>query len=375
MSASSLSLISSAFLWANILFLLPAGMLLDHHSVKRVVLCSLSVCIMGTAMIATSAQFEMVCLGRFLTGIGNAFCFLSCVILVSRWFHHQQQGLVMGLMVTLAFVGGMLAHTPFAYLIQMTEWRMALWVDVLLGVGLLIWIYFNLENAPSGWIKTSSKQGASLSQGFVNVLRQPQTYYPGLYTSLLNLPILVLCALWGASYLEVVHQVSSIAATGIVSCLFLGSMVGSPLLGWISDRQGKRKSVMWLGIVGTLISFIPLWIGGTHTVGFLSLIFFSLGFFTSAQVISYPLLAESHRPTEVGEATAIASLIIMGGGAVGQLLFGWLMQYRAGIQVIEYSSVDFQFAMGMFPVAVGLAAFALKMIRETNCQREYTLRT
>jgi hypothetical protein len=45
------------------------------------------------------------------------------------------------------------------------------------------------------------------------------------------------------------------------------------------------------------------------------------------------------------------------------------MQYRAGTQVIEYSSVDFQYAMGMFPVAVGLAALALKKIRETNCQR------
>lgn len=367
LTAASLSLISSAFLWANILFLLPAGVLLDHYSVKRVILSSLVICMIGSAMIAFSNQFEMIFLGRFLTGIGNAFCFLSCVILVSRWFRPQQQGFVMGLMVTLAFVGGMLAHAPFAYLISLIGWRAALWVDILLGLVLFVWFYLNLDDAPTGWVKAVNTR--SLSQSFWNVLHQPQTYFPGFYTALLNLPILVLCALWGASYLQVVHGVNTISATGIVSCLFLGSMIGSPLLGWLSDRQGKRKPVMWVGIVGALLSFIPLWVNESYSILMLSFIFFSLGFFTSAQVISYPLLAESHRANEVGEATAVASLVIMGGGAVGQLLFGWLMQYRAGVQVIEYSAVDFQYAMGMFPVAVGLAAVALILTRETHCRR------
>ena len=56
------------------------------------------------------------CFFHFLSGIGNAFCFLSCVVLVAHWFPPRRQALVIGLLVTMAFTGGMMAHTPFAYL-------------------------------------------------------------------------------------------------------------------------------------------------------------------------------------------------------------------------------------------------------------------
>jgi MFS family permease len=369
LQAASLSLLSSAFLWANLLFLIPAGLWLDHYSVKRVILGSLFVCVLGTVIIAVSSQFEVIFMGRFLTGIGNAFCFLSCVILVSRWFAHAQQGLVMGLMVTLAFVGGMLAHTPFAYLVQAIGWRSAMWIDVGFGLLIFCWICLNVKDAPKGWIKEVNLIKRRWHATFMTVLRQPQTYFAGLYTSLLNLPILVLCALWGASYLEKVHGVHPLQATGIVSCLFLGSMLGCPLLGWMSDYQRKRKPMMWFGVLGAILSFIPLYLGHVQPVWVLSLVFFALGFFTSSQVLSYPLLAESHLPQQVGAATGVASLIIMGGGAIGQMLFGGLMQYGAGTQAVNYSAVHFQFAMNMFPVAFGLAALSLIMIRETYCRR------
>ncbi|MCK1862763.1 MFS transporter, partial [Legionella pneumophila] len=76
-----------------------------------------------------------------------------------------------------------------------------------------------------------------------------------------------------------------------------------------------------------------------------------LGLFTSTQVISYPLVAESNQPENTGAATGIASVIIMGGGGVAQVLFGWLMTHHAGTNVTAYTVSDFQFAMWMFPVA------------------------
>ncbi|MCA0403939.1 MAG: MFS transporter, partial [Proteobacteria bacterium] len=99
----------------------------------------------------------------------------------------------------------------------------------------------------------------------------------------------------------------------------------------------------------------------------LSILFFCLGFFTSTQVISYPLIAESNPVQNIGTATGFASLLIMGGAGIGQLLFGWLMRYHAGL-VEQYNVADFQFAMWIFPLTVGVALVAIFFTRETYCR-------
>lgn len=94
-----------------------------------------------------------------------------------------------------------------------------------------------------------------------------------------------------------------------------------------------------------------------------------LGLFTSTQVISYPLIAESNTSENTGAATGIASVLIMGGGGIGQVLFGFLIQHHAGSGTQNYSTADFQFAMWMFPLAIILAFIASMLIRETYCNR------
>src|SRR5207247_2593979 len=74
----------------------------------------------------------------------------------------------------------------------------------------------------------------------------------------------------------------------------------------------------------------PLFLNSTLSQLTLSIVFFALGFFTSTQVISYPLVAESNSAENTGAATGIASVIIMGGCGVGQVLFGCLISHHTG---------------------------------------------
>src|SRR5215213_2903303 len=46
--ATQLSWMSSAYLWADILFLLPAGIILDRFSTRTVILAAMLVCVIGT---------------------------------------------------------------------------------------------------------------------------------------------------------------------------------------------------------------------------------------------------------------------------------------------------------------------------------------
>lgn len=366
--ATQLSWMSSAYLWADILFLLPAGIILDRFSTRTVILMAMLLCVLGTVGFALTHSFFLASFFHFLSGIGNAFCFLSCIVLVSRWFPPRRQAFVIGSLVTMAFIGGMMAHTPFAYLNDLFGWRQALLIDGSVGAFLLLWIYFIVKDKPADAPEIRRSPQSNILPSFLMALTNRQNWLAGLYTSFLNLPIMVLCALWGASYLQVVHHISEIAASNVVSLIFMGSIIGCPLVGWLSDVQGRRKPLMIIGALATLITVTPLFLPIALSPMTLSILFFALGFFTSTQVISYPLIAESNAAEHTGSSTGIASVIIMGGGGVGQVLFGWLMTYHAHNST-HYAVADFQFALWIFPIAAFAALIAVLMTRETYCKR------
>lgn len=362
--AAQLSWMSSTYLWADILFLLPAGMILDRFSTRRVILTAMFVCVVSTLGFALTQSFAMASFYHFLSGIGNAFCFLSCVVLVSRWFPPRRQAFVIGCIVTMAFIGGMMAHTPLAYLNERFGWREALLIDGGMGIALFVWILMAVKDRPySETVKV--RPDHKVSSNLSDVLSNRQNWLSGLYTSCLNLPIMVLCALWGASYLEKVHHVTKLEASNIVSMIFIGSILGCPLVGWLSDYIGRRKPLMIFGAVATLLTIVPFFIGVVLAPIVLSLLFFALGVFTSTQVITYPLIAESNAASNTGAATGTASVIIMGGAGVGQVLFGFLMHQHAGMA--HYTASDFQYAMWLFPIATITALLAVLFIRETYC--------
>lgn len=359
-SATSLSLLSSSYLWADLLFLLPAGILLDKYSVRKNLIIALLLCVIGTLGFGLATSFWSAAFFHFLAGIGNAFCFVACVMLVTRWFPERQQGTMIAVVITMAFLGGITAQAPLSALSHALGWRMALVADALLGVVILWLVYALVEDSPVA--KTIKEEQANLSHELPIALSNRQNYFAGLYTSLLNLPIMVLCALWGMSYLAIVHQLTKSQATDVVSMIFVGSIIGSPLIGYWSDKIGERRRPMLLGGVLTLaLSFLlPLSLHLNYVS--LLLLFFALGLVSSTQVLAYPMVAESNSLKVTGTATAVASCIIMGGAAVAQVLFGKLLDWHwAG--VIEhgqrvYSAMDYQFAMWLFPITIFIGIVA-----------------
>ena len=259
-----------------------------------------------------------------------------------------------------------MAHTPFAYLSTQYGWRHAMYIDAGVGALIFVWLFFIVKDNPNA---DHTSVSSSYFSGFLEVLTNRQNWLAGIYTACLNLPIMVLCALWGASYLAVAHQLDGMAASNIVSLIFMGSIFGCPLVGWLSDRLGRRKPLMLMGAIATLIIISPLLMGVSLSPVVLSVLFFALGVFTSTQVIAYPLIAESNAPAQTGVATGMASVIIMGGGGFGQVLFGVLMRHHAQGLSQQYAVGDFQFAMWMFPIAALVALLAILLTRETHCRR------
>ena len=82
--------VTAAYFYADVIFLFPAGMLLDRFSTRSIILTAMLVCVVSTVIFAASTSIVVIAICHFAAGIGNAFCFLSCARLASRWFPARQ---------------------------------------------------------------------------------------------------------------------------------------------------------------------------------------------------------------------------------------------------------------------------------------------
>ncbi len=376
--ATALGFLSSTYLWGDVAFLLPAGMLLDRYSTRTILLISLAVCILGTVGFAETDSFYAAAFFHFISGCGNAFCFLSCMMLVSRWFPPNRQAFVVGFVVTMAFFGGMMAQTPLSIVTEWVGWRTALLYDALLGCVFFLIIFANVKDYPKNYIKHSKEQLAhekkySFFAGLKKAMSNMQNILAGLYTCFLNLPIMVLDAVWGITYLKTVYGLSNVQASNVAAMIFIGSMVACPIAGLISDRLGLRRMPMIWGALLSLISvslvvFIPSW---SYTS--LLILFFIIGFVTSTQIITYPFVAESNPAALTGTGVGLASLIIIGGAAIAQIVFGQLLDWSWDGLMVEgqrvYSVLAYYHAMLMFPITMGIGLLAAICVKETYCKK------
>ncbi|HVV68807.1 MAG TPA: MFS transporter [Gammaproteobacteria bacterium] len=371
LSATTLGYLSSSYFYATVIFLFPAATILDRFSTRKVVLCALSVCVLGTFMFSQAQTLFVLTVSRFLTGIGSAFCFLSCVRLASRWFPPYRLALVIGLMVTFAMLGGFIAQTPLTLLINHLNWRQTLLIDAAIGLGIIVLIFTLVHDYPAQLSKLQQQQRKQLqSIGYWRSLRlalsKPYNWLCGIYSCLVNLPIFLLGGIWGILYLQQVHQLTKTSASYATSMLFIGTMLGAPFVGWLSDYLGKRQFLMIVGAISALIIVLCLMqIPHLSQLTLLTL-FFLLGFATSTQVISYPLVAENNPPVITATAVSVISISILSGGIIFEPLFGWLLdQHWSGITqggVRTYSAADFQFAMWLFPVVFAIALIAALVV-------------
>ncbi|MBA3661247.1 MAG: MFS transporter [Gammaproteobacteria bacterium] len=372
--------LSSMYFYANAIFLFPAGMLLDRFSTKKLLIASIFISTLGTFVFGYAHSFGIAAVGRFLVGTGAAFCFLACIRIASRWFPPQRMALVTGLIVVMAMLGGLVAQTPFALLVQaLGNWREAVFIDGILGVVILIAIALVVVDRPpdaheEAHLDMQRLKNLGLWKCIQLSAMNPQNWLGGIYTSLMNLPVFLLGALWGMHYLVEVRNISLVQASYATTFFFVGVMAGSPAFGWFSDRIGLRILPMRIGAVLSLIVIFILMYAPNLALPTVVFLFFLIGFVTSCQVLSYPAIAELNPSYLTSTAVSIDSVCIMVGGFIFQPAFGWLMKSRGAHEVqngvIHYTALDFNFAMLILPVAFTLALLATFFMRETYCKSQ-----
>ena len=188
----------------------------------------------------------------------------------------------------------------------------------------------------------------------------------------MNLMILVMGATWGNAYLESVHHLTRTEASIATMMIYIGTIIGSPVVGWYSDKIGKRKRPMIEGaVVALLLSLILIYTPNLSAFS-ITLLMFGLGFITSTQIISYPVIFESNPKNVTGSCESLASFVILGGGALFQYYYGVLLDQHWHGQIVDgvrlYTASDHMYAFNMIPIAIVISLVLALLIKETNCK-------
>ena len=372
-NATGLGQLSSFYFISNVIFLFPAGILLDRHSTRKIILSSLGICILGIVAFALTTSIFWASVFRFLTGIGSAFCFLSIIRLATRWFPSARLAFVTGVIITTAMLGGITAQTPLMLLQKMIGWRNALLIDAMVGILIFLLISNIVRDYSPVYIKNhqiEKKQIKRMSywESIGMAFLKPRNWLGGIYTCLMNLPLSLLGGVWGVLYLVSAYHLTRIDATYITTMLFLGTVIGGPVVGWVSDKIGLRRLPM---LIGTIISFILMLIVILVTnLSFYALLvlFLSIGFSTSTQIIGYPVVAENGVSAITAMSVSVVSITTMSGQALFQPIFGHLLDLRVSYlcHITDYSVSDFQWAMLIFPVGFLIAFGAAFFLKEAS---------
>lgn len=358
-----LSYLASAYLYSCAASIIPAGILFDRVPVKPLLLVTLGLAIMGTWVMAMAHNLWLLLMARGLIGIGNGFALLGYLKLASHYFPSKKAALAKSFVYSAGMLGCILSQQPFLYFTHWLGLRASLFSLGVLGIiiGGLMALILKTESIAAN---ISPSKQISLWQSLKLALINPRNLSCGFYACVVNLPMVLLGALWGKTYLMAIHRLTPESAGQMINLIFIGVMLGSPLLGWIASKVKEQRYLMLFfaglgGVIFLSLVYLPM------DIVKLRIIFLLLGVITAAQLFSYLVVAKVN-PREIEATSAsIIGILINAGGALYQLAFSWVLSLfppEGGKAV--YTQTGFKYAFIMVALGFLLSAILAYYIRE-----------
>jgi EmrB/QacA subfamily drug resistance transporter len=134
MDAVSLSWVSTAYLLASAVFLVPMGRLADIHGRKLVFTTGLSIFTFASFLLILSPSPLVLIVLRVVQGMGSAMIFGTGVAILTSIFPPGERGRALGIYTTAVYVG--LSVGPFlgGLMTQYIGWRSIFLINVPLGI-------------------------------------------------------------------------------------------------------------------------------------------------------------------------------------------------------------------------------------------------
>jgi len=258
-------------------------------------------------------------------------------------------------------LGAAVGEGLYTFIVAEIGWRhtLGLIAVILFILGILIASFVRDKRPTLLGHRVSEASQIKVFDSLMIVFRNPQSWRIAIYAGLIYAPTGAFAELWGPSFLHRVYGMTDELSAVAISLIFVGLAVGGPLVGWFSDKIGRRRPILVTSAILSLILIsIVLYIPHLPKV-LLFILLFSYGVSNMGIALSYAVSGELNPKPIAGVSIAFTNMASVLVVAALQPTIGWLLEFRwRGLYVHGtpfYSAVDYQHAMAMLPIALVLA--------------------
>ncbi len=274
-TASVLGLMSSMYFYSYAAAQIPAGLMADKFGVRKTLTVFGLIAILGNLLFSFSPTVEVLSLGRALIGFGVGGFYVCALKSLATSFSRKRYATYTGLLTSLGNVGAIAASSPLALLSLAVGWRDAFLVILFVMVAFVGVVWFFMESpvpeiAPKKRRILSDLKTVFSNRELLKLAPVPFFVY-GFFVGFQGL--------WVGPYLMQVYGMSQSVASYFFAFISIGFVLAFPLAGFVSDRIGRRKRVLLVGIVMSLFFWIIMTVfGGVLADYQIVSLFFFLGF-------------------------------------------------------------------------------------------------
>jgi MFS family permease len=345
-------------------FSLVAGTAIDRFGARRVIPIGAALVGVGALLFGTG-NLAAANAGRFLQGAGGVFALVGAVYLITKNFPTAMAASFIGATQMFGMAGGSAGQFLVGPMIKRglpwgQFWIYAGVVGLVLSALLLAFLPSESSRPANGGDRGWAGVFGSLKAIFLN----PQSILCGLISGLLFIPTTIFGMTWGVRFLQEARGREYEAAVTLAATVPLGWMIGCPLLGFISDRLGRRKSVIFGGAAALLVVLTWVLFGNPsvlrgHVVGIL------MGIASGAAMLPYTVIKEANPPELGGSATGVINFINFTFSALLGPVFGARLvraPEEADVAALEHYQAGFKPLL----YGIGLALILTCFLKETG---------
>ena len=362
LSATGVASMAGLFYYGYSPFSLVAGVTMDRLGPRRVVPLGAAAVGVG-ALLFASGNTTAASAGRLLQGAGGVFALVGAVYIATTNFPASRAATLIGATQMFGMAGGSAGQFAVGPVIASGVPWTAFWVGMgIAGLAISVALFVLLPSpAPArrqdDWLKSAGRAMAI-------VFKNPQSILCGMIAGLLFIPTTIFDMIWGVRYLQDARGYEYASAVLRSAIVPFGWIIGCPLLGFISDRLGRRKPVIAAGAIVLLASLTWILYGPAdvlppYVLGLVA------GIASGAAMLPYTVIKEANPPELSGTSTGVVNFLNFTFSALLGPVFGWILVAVAG-GATTMALEHYQTAFEPLLYGVGLAILLTLLLKETG---------
>lgn len=387
--AADIGGLASVYFYTYAAMQLPAGIFADRFGARRTVLVALIAATLGAVIFGMAPNIPMLYVGRILSSFGVSLIFVCIVKIYAEWFRTREFTSMIGLAVVAGSSGFLLAATPLAVMVDCFGWRIAFMaIGAYTAIGAVAcWLWVKDRPSDLGLpaiTEVEAQEGAvkatvsleptqyKIWEGLKIVMGNPATWWPFLAAVTVYGVYMTFMGLWAVPYFMQVYGMTRVAASNLIMAMSIGTMIGAPLIGVLSDRLALRRlpNVISSAVFLVLFLVMTLWHGGKPPLWTLYPLCFGIGLGMSGTNLNVACGKEVTPPAMTGLVSGLVNSGAFIGSALLQPLFGWVLDrhwqgvVEQGVRVYPLSA--YRSAFWMLTVVLMFGLFFTCLIKETH---------